>query len=544
MAKTVRVILAKPKAELVKEQQKGRLRVAAYCRVSTDDEEQLTSYQNQIEYYTEKINANPDWEMAGVYADEGISGTSTKHRDEFNKLMALCRRGRVDLILTKSVSRFARNTVDCLKYVRLLRAKGVGILFEKENINTLELSGELMLTFYGGFAQAESESISTNVAIGQRMAMKAGKVNFQYQKLYGYRRGDDDTPAIVEDEAVIVRRIYCNMLAGHSAMAIKDGLISDNIEPPRGAKAWTPAMILRILQNEVYAGDVLRQKTYVADCISKTVKKNTGELPQYYIMDNHPAIIPREIFNRVQEEFARRNSTTSLSTKSSTVNKGKFSSKYALTELLRCGECGAAYRRVTWPAKEQGGEKRIVWRCISRLENGKKICHSSPTIPEAALHATIMEALRQLKLDTAEAKTDVCEVLTAVIQYPGEETAGEIQALLNKKQNDLVALCTEHPNAYDPEDAENHNFTLLFNNVQQLTRRKDELLRRIQADANAEQRMAEIMELLYDDKLDVSEYDDTLVRKLIESITVVSGDTLKIVLKNGITMTSALMNET
>ena len=226
--------------------------------------------------------------------------------------MALCRRGRVDLILTKSVSRFARNTVDCLKYVRLLKENGVGILFEKENINTLELSGELMLTFYGGFAQAESESISTNVAIGQRVAMKAGKVVFQYKWLYGYKRGENNTPEIIPEEAAVVRRIYYSMLSGYSAKRIADSLKNDNVPPPNFADGWRSNTIQRILKNEIYAGDSLRQKTYVADCISKTVKKNTGELPQYYIMDNHPAIIPRDIYNRVQEEFARRNSKICL----------------------------------------------------------------------------------------------------------------------------------------------------------------------------------------------------------------------------------------
>lgn len=532
MAKTVRVIPAKPKAELAKEQQKGRLRVAAYCRVSTDDEEQLTSYQNQIDYYTEKINANPDWEMAGVYADEGISGTSTKHRDEFNKLMALCRRGRVDLILTKSVSRFARNTVDCLKYVRLLRAKGVGILFEKENINTLELSGELMLTFYGGFAQAESESISTNVAIGQRMAMKAGKVVFQYKWLYGYKKSDNGAPEIIQEEAAIVRRIYYSMLAGHSAKRIADSLKADNVPPPSFAEEWSSNIIQRILKNEIYAGDSLRQKTYVADCISKTVKKNTGELPQYYIMDNHSAIVPREIFNRVQEEFARRNSKTALSTTSSKTNKGRFSSKYALSELIRCGECGAAYRRVTWPAKEQGGDKRIVWRCVSRLEHGKETCKTAPTIPEPALHAAIMEAIQLLKLDTEDAKADVSEVLAEIIQRPNGETVQNIDALIEQQRDELIKLLTQSPDANEPENTDNAKFTMMLNSMEVLQSRKETLLRRTQADENAEHRMSEIMEMLQSGELDISEYDDTLVRKLVESVTVIS-DKLTVIFRNG-----------
>lgn len=532
MAKTVRIIPAKPKAELVREQQKGRLRVAAYCRVSTDDEEQLTSYQNQIEYYTEKINANPDWEMAGVYADEGISGTSTKHRDEFNKLMALCRRGRVDLILTKSVSRFARNTVDCLKYVRLLRARGIGVLFEKENINTLELAGELMMTFHSGFAQAESESLSTNVAIRQRMGMKAGKVLFQYKWLYGYKRGENDTPEIIPEEAVIVRRIYYSMLSGYSAKRIADSLSDDNVPPPHFAEKWSSSIIQRILKNEIYAGDSLRQKTYVTDCISKTVKKNTGELPQYYIMDNHPAIVPREIFNRVQEEFARRNSKTALSTSSSKTNKGRFSSKYALSELIHCGECGAAYRRTTWPAKDQGGEKRIVWRCVSRLEHGKEICKKAPTIPEPALHAAIMEAIRLLKLDTEDAKADIQEILSEVIKHPGDETAQEIDALIEYHKNELIQLITLNPDANEADNIDHAKFSMMLNSMEVLQARRETLLQRAQADANAEQRISEIMKSLQNGELDITEYDDTLVRKLVESVSVIS-EKLNVIFRNG-----------
>ena len=537
MTKQVRIIPAKPKNELKQEQKKGKLRVAAYCRVSTDDEEQLASYKNQIEYYTEKINSNPEWEMAGIYADEGISGTNTKHRAEFQKLMALCRRGRVDLILTKSVSRFARNTVDCLYYVRLLKEKGVGILFEKENINTQELSGELMLTFYGGFAQAESESISNNVAMGHRMAMKAGKAIFQYKKLYGYQRGSNGQPQIVEDEAAIVRRIFYSMLSGSSAKAIGDSLEKDNIAPPGTAKSWTPAAILRMLKNEVYAGDVLRQKTYVADFITKTVRKNTGELPQYYIMDNHPAIVSREVFNRVQEEFARRNSQISLSTKSASPSKGRFSSKYTLTELMRCGECGAAYRRVTWPAKERGGEKRIVWRCISRLEHGKELCHNSPTIPEAKLHEAILQAIRLLQLDTQEAKAEVGEVIASVIKRPEGETVAELAIMIKEREDKMIAMLAEKPEISMPDTASYAELQILANSISQLRLRKTALEKRAQADERAEQRIAEIMETLHNDALDISRYDDTLVRKLIESITVEPEEQVKVAFKNGAEIT-------
>ena len=247
----------------------GKLRTAAYCRVSTDTEEQLNSYAAQKAYYTQKIAENPEWEMAGIFADEGISGTSMKKRKEFNRMIAACKRGRIDLILTKSLSRFARNTVDCLDTVRKLKANGIGVIFEKENINTLTQSSEFMITLFSGFAQAESESLSKNVSWGKQKSMEAGKVVFQFAKLLGYRKGADGQPEVVPEEAETTRRIYRRYLEGASLQNIQDELIADNIPTASGLKGWTRQVIKRILKNEKYCGDALLQKTYITDCISK-----------------------------------------------------------------------------------------------------------------------------------------------------------------------------------------------------------------------------------------------------------------------------------
>lgn len=533
MAKTVNIIPAKPKKTQTKDGSSKPLRVAAYCRVSTDDEEQLTSYENQIQYYTELISANPNWEMAGIYADEDISGTNAKKRTEFLKLMALCRRGRVDLILTKSVSRFARNTVDCLNYARLLKSKGIGILFEKENINTLELSGELLLTFYSSFAQAESESISKNVALGHRMAMKAGKVYFQYKKLYGYRRGANDEPEIIPHEAQIIRQIFYKMLAGYSMQRIRDELIEQGIEPPRGDAAWEVSRIRRILHNEIYAGDVLRQKTYVSDFITGTVKKNTGELPQYYIMDNHAAIVPREIYNQVQAEFARRNSLISSSTKPTKSNSGKFSSKYALTDLMRCGECGTAYRRVTWPALEKGGEKRIVWRCICRLERGKEVCKDSPTILERALHAAIMESLRKLQMDWTKVDYELQSILSKVTRPADEDTVENLDEMIRESENRMIEFMQKQMEGEIAEKDWHAECTLLSHNIAILKQKKAELERKDAEAINSEDRVNDMMALLKNRDLDGAEFDEVLVRRNIQSISVEGKNMLKITFKNG-----------
>lgn len=510
-----------------------KLPVAAYCRVSSDSEDQRNSFVAQVKEYTARIESNEEWTLAGIYADEGITGTSTKRRTEFLKLMAMCRRGRVDLILTKSVSRFARNTVDCLKYARLLKGRGIGIIFEKENINTLELSGELMLTLHASFAQTESESISKNVALGHRMAMKAGKVYFQYQKLYGYKRGADDEPEIVPDEAQVVRRMFYSILAGYSIIRIRDELTAENITPPRGAAKWETAAIRRILHNEIYAGDVLRQKTFVSDCISGTVKKNTGELPQYYIMDNHEAIVPRDVFNRVQEEFAKRKSKPASSTKDTKSNRGKFSSKYALTELMRCGECGTAYRRVTWPAMHMGGEKRIVWRCICRLEHGKDVCKDSPTIPEQALHDAIMKAIRLLKTNQAIVERNVLDALTSVIRRPEDDSIEDLDHLIQKNENRMMELMQQQMNGELAEADWHAECTLLSNNVMMLKERRATLMKKQLNAGDAAMRIAEMMALLRENEVSFDTYDDTLTRKIVEKITVEGADKLKIAFIDG-----------
>ena len=368
-------------------------RVAAYCRVSTDSEEQLTSYTAQKNYYTQKISENPDWEMAGIFADRGTTGTSMKKRVEFKKMIAACKRGRIDLILTKSLSRFARNTVDSLEVVRMLRANGIGVIFEKENINTLTESSEFLLTLFSGFAQAESESISKSVIWGILKSRESGKVPFQYKKLLGYRRGADGQPEIVPEEAETVRRIYRRYLDGCSLGQIGAELEADGIPTSSGVKGWSYQVIHNILCNEKYIGDALLQKTYTTDCISKTVKKNEGDRPMVYVENNHPAIIPKAVFYQAREEMARRTGKRKVMQKSGKTELGKYSAKYALSDLLVCGECGTPYKRCTWA---RNGKKRIVWRCVSRLEFGTKYCHTSPTLDEGRLHSAIVEAINEI----------------------------------------------------------------------------------------------------------------------------------------------------
>ena len=389
--KKITVIPADPQM-VNRDFRKQHLRVAPYCRVSTDKDEQLSSYEAQIEYYTEKIDSNQDWTMVRLYADEGKTGTSTKKRKEFLQMIRDCEKGKIDLVITKSVSRFGRNTLDGLNYVRRLKRLGVGVYFEKENVNTLYMDNEMILTFFFSQAQAESESLSGSVKWGHRKNFKDGKVYYQFDSFLGYRKGPDGQPEIDEEQAAVVRRIFARYLMGHSTCRICKDLMADGVKTARGKTTWHDSVIQSMLRNEKYIGDALLQKTYMADLFTHQQKKNIGELPKYYVHECHPAIIDRETFQKVQEELARRAGLKKTSSKTRT-ELGKYSGRYALNEILVCGECGSPYRRRLWMPN---GEKRYVWRCLNRLEKGRRVCKDSPTLEEPALHAAILSAMNEM----------------------------------------------------------------------------------------------------------------------------------------------------
>ncbi len=281
-------------------------RVAAYARVSTDNEEQLSSYEAQADHYTRYIQSNNKWKFVEVYADEGISATITKKRDGFNRMINDALAGKIDLIITKSVSRFARNTVDTLTTVRKLKDKGVEVYFEKENIYTLDSKGELLITIMSSLAEEESRSIPENVTWGQRKRFADGKVSLPYKQFLGYEKGEDGLPKIVESEAKTVRLIYKMFLEGTAATTIARYLSVNNILSPAGKKVWSESTIRSILHNEKYKGDAILQKSFTIDFLTKKKKVNEGEVPQYYVENSHPEIISSEVFDLAQAEFEKR----------------------------------------------------------------------------------------------------------------------------------------------------------------------------------------------------------------------------------------------
>ena len=506
-----------------------QLRVAAYCRVSTAQEEQQNSYQVQIAYYTDLINRKKEWTLAGVFADEGISGTQTKKRTEFNHMIRMCRNKKIDLVITKSISRFARNTVDCLEYVRQLKDLGIGVIFEKENINTLTMTSEFMVALYGSFAQAESESISKNVSWGKEKAYREGKVQFQYKYLLGYKKGTDGKPEIVPEEAEIVRLIYTLFLDGYSMTRIKKILENKGYLTAQGKKVWNESLIRSILKNEKYVGDALLQKTFTSDCITHKVVKNHGERPMYLVTDHHVPIVDRDTYNRVQQELARRSSKRKVSDKTTT-EQGKYSSKYALTELLICGHCGTPYRRTTWAAR---GKKQIVWRCISRLEHGKKYCPDSPTIKEENLHQGIIKAINNYY----SCRNDIARILKAnigtVLECQGQEeiiAAENRLKEIDRARNELVGLIATGGCDEDKLDSE---FEKLYEEEQSLSERLVLLKSKKQTSAETQAKLDKIIDMIEHEKFELETFDNVLIRKLIECVKVLNKAEILVIFKGG-----------
>jgi site-specific DNA recombinase len=359
----------------------AKKRVAAYARVSTDSEEQLSSYEAQVDYYTRYIKSNPEWEFVDVYTDEGISATSTKKRDGFKRMVADALDGKIDLIITKSVSRFARNTVDTLTNVRKLKDKGVEIYFEKENIYTFDSKGELMLTILSSLAQEESRSLSLNVTWGQRKRMADGKVSLPYKRFLGYEKGEDGLPQIIEAEAKTVRLIYKMFLEGKTPSGIASYLTQKAIPTPSGKQKWQPSTVKSILSNEKYKGDAILQKRFTVDFLTKKMKINEGEIPQYYVENSHPAIIPQETFELVQDEFRRRKAG------------GRYISGIScFASRLVCGDCGSFYGRKVWQSNSKYA--CTVWQCNRKFKE-QEFC-TTPHLKEENIKKAFMEAFNSL----------------------------------------------------------------------------------------------------------------------------------------------------
>ncbi len=415
-------------------------RVAAYARVSTNSEEQLTSYEAQVKHYTEYIQSKEytdHWQFVSVYTDKGITGTSTAKREGFNRMIQDALAGKIDLIITKSVSRFARNTVDTLTTIRKLKEHGVEVYFEEQNIYTMDGKGEVLLTIMSSIAQEESRNISENVTWGMRKRFADGKVSMPYKQFMGYRRGKNGIPEVVEAEAKIIRTIFRRFLEGATPAIIarelnlagipcpsRKSLLGENeIEAAKARKKtarWSPSTIESILTNEKYKGDAILQKTYCTDYIKKTFVVNDGsEIPKYYAQNSHPAIVSAEVFDLTQTELEWRRSL-----------KGSYSGKSCFASRIVCGDCGAFYGSKVWHSTDE--YRRTIWRCNNKYDGDKKC--STPHVTQDELEKAFVSVMQQV-IAEKDAIFAICrEVLDEVLD------TSELDRVATKLQDQALGM--------------------------------------------------------------------------------------------------------
>lgn len=485
----------------IKKAEKPKLRVAAYCRVSTDSDEQATSYEAQVEHYTEYIQKNPEWEFAGIYADDGISGTNTKNREEFNRMIEECEAGNIDMIITKSISRFARNTLDCLKYIRQLKEKNIPVFFEKEAINTMDSKGEVLLTIMASLAQQESQSLSQNVKLGLQFRYQNGQVQVNHNHFLGYTKDEEGNLVIDPEQAEVVKRIYREYLEGYSMDKIAKGLEEDGILTGAGKTKWWTSTINKILRNEKYIGDALLQKTYTTDFLNKTRVKNNGIVPQYYVEGNHEAIIPNDIFLRVQEELVRRRVVKT----SANGKKRSYSCKHCFAQIVICGECGEMFRRIHWNNR---GCKSIVWRCISRLEPTGQECHAR-TVNETVLENVVVQAINTLLGDKSTYQAQLQQNIAKVIRDAQKTTADGIDEQLVELQKELLKKAN-NKEAYD--EIADKIFKLR-------EKRQQASMDTVQRDEQL-QRITELQDFIKDQPSDLTVFDEALVKRWLKQIVI------------------------
>lgn len=506
MAKTISVIPASKNFRInTGVSEKTVRRVAAYARVSTDSEEQLTSYESQVDYYTKYIKRNPDWSFAGVYTDEGISATNTKNREGFKRMVKDALDGKIDLIVTKSVSRFARNTVDSLVTVRQLKENNVEVYFEKENIYTFDGKGELLITIMSSLAQEESRSISENVTWGCRRRFEEGKVAMPYSAFLGYEKGEDGTPQIVESEAKIVRLIYRTFLEGKTPTYIANQLTSMKVPAPRGGSKWSPSTINSILRNEKYKGSALLQKSFTVDFLSKKTKKNEGEVNQFYIEDSHPAIVSKEVYELVQREIEKRSRSKNYKPTAS-----------IFSGLMFCGECGSMYGSKVWHSNSK--YRRTIWQCNKKFKNAEKC--GTPHLTEDMIKTAFISVFNEMvdNLDVIIAfvnatiqsllKTDSLDRKIAAAKYDADKKLKTLQDYIQSGMR--IAIKPEEYNRKVDE------FTAIYESAKTM-QTQHEQARALQIE-RSRQCQAFIARIKDRDRL--QEFDETLFRSIVEKIMV------------------------
>lgn len=493
-------------------------RVAAYARVSTDSEEQQTSYDAQVSYYTDYIKSRADWEFVNVYTDEGISATNTKHRDGFNAMIADALAGKIDLIVTKSVSRFARNTVDSLTTVRKLKEKGVEVYFEKEQIYTLDSKGELLITLMSSLAQEESRSISENVTWGQRKRMADGKVSIPYGRFLGYRKGDDGLPEVVPEEAEVVRLIYRSFMEGLTSGKIAQMLMEKNITAPGGKEKWHSSTIESILTNEKYKGSALLQKKFTVDFLTKRVKINEGEVPQYFVEHSHPPIIASEEFELVQAEISRRKAIGRV-----------YSSSNIFSAKIVCACCGGFFGSKVWHSTSK--YRRVIWQCNHKFQNGEKC--DTPHLYEDDIKKKFIEVCNRIAPDKADFIASCREIVTLLSDYTALDKKIEEQYVhLNELATAMQSFIKE--NAMHPQSEDFYKKKMTEYEKQKSD--GEQVLKTLQSKKVARLSRKELLEglvhTLEENEILIDRFDEKLWRMMVEKVVVRTDGKLTFTLRN------------
>lgn len=517
MAKTVRAIpatISKYTAAPINSRTKRK--VAGYARVSTDHDDQVTSYTAQVDYYTNYIKGRDDWEFAGIYTDEGISATNTRHRDGFKRMIKDAMEGKIDLIVTKSVSRFARNTVDSLTTVRKLKDKGIEIYFEKENIWTLDAKGELLITIMSSLAQEESRSISENVTWGHRKRFADGKVSVPFAHFLGYDRGPDGNLVVNKEQAETVKLIYRLFLDGYTCHSIAKELTARGLETPGKKKVWHPGTIKSILSNEKYKGDALLQKAFTVNFLTKETKVNEGEVPQYYVENNHEAIISPRVFDWVQEELKRRRG-----------GKCRYSGISIFSSRIKCGECGSWYGAKVWHSNDK--YRRVIYQCNHKFKDQCK----TPHLTEDDIKDIFVRAMNQLIENKAEILENIQlmkERLTNTTEL--EKERDRLSTDLNILADKVEQLIAENARVAQNQTNYDENYNEIVSRYETVKMEYDKTCETIQYRKARSRQMEGFIEDIQKQDI-IKAFDIRLWGSLVDFVTVYSKDDIRVTFKDG-----------
>ena len=517
--RNVKVIQAKPNLNTIEVPNIRKKRVAAYCRVSTELEEQQGSFNEQKRYYKTLIDNNDQWMLVDIYADKGITGTKDYKRNNFMRMIDDCRNHKIDIILTKSITRFARNTLDTLKYVKELKDLGVTVIFEKENINSTDENSKVALAILSSLAEEESRSISNNVKWAFQRKFERGSSTMGIEKLYGYNKDKDGNVIIIEEEAEYVRLIYQKYLEGWSTVQITRHLQDINAPTCQRKGIWYESTVKSILTNEKYCGDALLQKTFCEDFLTSKRKKNKGQVNSYYVENSHPGIIDKETFQLVQKERVRRVTLYYSNRNTKGSRRGRYS-KYILTNLLICEECGQPYRRCSWTNYQ---EVRYVYRCYSRQRYGKKYCKSSFSMEEKQLKQLIVDAINETISIPEENINKIYNNLFKVVVSDNPKNVHLKHLIEDLKEKINLELKKEFPDSAVVME--------LTDRINELNKQKDKV------DKDVLQQAKQLKQSVLQNCNRITEFDDGLVRRLITKIVVKGNRELDIYFRSNVVIT-------